>query len=195
MTTLTNCYRLSRHRGIPRYIDVHLRAILQVRLPIISSHLPIHKPRTHHFLQIRSLLHGLNCLWRVFIALTTHQHSSPFLLLKSYAAHPLREQNPRQHRVDPDLRTLRVRESFHQMQLRRFGHAIWQATARGNLARDAGAHYEHPTVRVSLQGRQGCAENEEWCLDVYGKAGVPVLRGWVVEVGVLREPRVSLVGG
>jgi hypothetical protein len=78
MNTLTNRYRLSRHRGIPRYVDVHLRAILQVRLLIISSHLPIHKPRTHHFLQIRSLLHGLNRLWRVFSALTLHQHSSLF---------------------------------------------------------------------------------------------------------------------
>lgn len=81
------------------------------------------------------------------------------------------------------------------MQLRGLGHAVRQGAARNDLSRDAGGEDECPAVHVSSERRQGRAEGEERCLDINGKARVPVLDCRGVEVAVRGEARVALGGG
>lgn len=78
------------------------------------------------------------------------------------------------------------------MQLCGFRDAVRQTTASSQPASNAGGEDERSTVRVRLEGRQGSAEGEERCLDVYGEAGIPILNRGGVKITVCGEACVAL---
>lgn len=80
------------------------------------------------------------------------------------------------------------------MQLRRLGHAIRQAAAARDLARDAGRQDEGAAVRVGVERGQRRADREERRLDVDRETRVPVVDRGRVEVGECGEARVALEG-
>lgn len=57
--------------------------------------------------------------------------------MKAWQAHPFGQEQPRQHSVDADFRTLGAGETFHEMKASSFGDGIAHAASAGTNALDA----------------------------------------------------------
>lgn len=192
---LTNLNPLTRHRSIFGNIQISLSTVSKVGLSIRTSSVPgfqdkssnpnvitmyDHEYRkigkTYLFLQIRLLIHLPHPLLRILHA-------------------PLRRQPPRQHSINPNLRTLRTRQTPHKMQLRRLGHAIRHTTATRDSPCDAGRHDEDAALRVGVECWCCGAHEVDLLLYVDGVAAVPVVGSGRGEIGESGEAGEALGRG
>ena len=118
-------------------------------------------PQLRLLLQGRSILQPINPLLPIEIA-------------------PIRQQQPGQNRIDPNFRTLRMRKTLHEMNLRRLGDTIRHTAPTKRLACDTARKDENATIRISVQSWEGLFEQGMVSFDV----GVPALVPLIVRHGV-----------
>ena len=175
--------------------DEHVRAVLEIRLQgneqksanctlIRTQDQPGTKPvqqqkmkkrRTYLFPQRRRLL------------------QLPDLLL-AILQPPLRQQQPRQHRIAPHFPPLRLRHTLHQMQLRSLGNAVRHARPADTAPRNRTRHQHHSPLLIRVKHRHRSRSKRFHAQNISPPAPVPLLIAQGVEVREVREARPARVG-
>jgi hypothetical protein len=107
---------------------------------------------------------------------------------------PLRQQQPRQHRITPHFAPLRLRHTLDQMQLRRLGDRVRHTAPPNRAARNRARNKHHPALFIRLKSRHRARDQGFHAEDVGAPALVPLVVGEGVEVGEVGEARPAGVG-
>lgn len=139
---LTYLNVLPSERRVFRQRHVHVRTIAQFGLGKSVSTVTRRKTRramAYLLLQHRSIL----------------QSRDPLLAI---AVPPVRQQQARQHSIDPHFASLCLRHALHEMKLRSFGHRVRHAGSGNGVTGYRACHDEDSTVRISVERGHGISD-------------------------------------
>ena len=107
---------------------------------------------------------------------------------------PIRQQQPRQHGINPQLRALRGRNTLHQMQLRSLRDRIRHTAPPQALRRNTARNNHHTPFVILLEIRHGFLHVLLRPHDLRRPAAVPFVVGHAVQVREVGEARPAGVG-